>query len=204
MITCNYCKKEREGWYINSAGVCFDCLKQLAKIPELFRDKDYTNFRVSKGNQLALEKAHGFFKSKQGLFLFGGVGTGKTHLAVSILKEAIKLGFGIEITVMPNLFLRLRDSFKNGGDETESDIIQQFQRGLVLFDDFGTEKITNYTVQTVYTLINERYNTNQHKIIITSNISLQEIAENMLDKIASRICQMCQIVKIQGKDWRVK
>lgn len=163
-----------------------------------------------------------------GLFITGPAGTGKSYMAAAILKDRIysdalkhyqELYYGKEkhgpqfaldrsskswewITV-PELLLSLRSSFKDKSDETEEGIIRQYSRvEWLILDDLGAEKSSEFTIQSLYLIIDRRYS-EMRPTIITSNLSLGEISEKVGDRIASRIAGMCKVVELKGKDRRL-
>jgi DNA replication protein DnaC len=68
-------------------------------------------------------------------------------------------------------------------------------------DDLGTEKPSDWVIQTLYVIINSRYEEDK-QTVITSNYSLEEIRKNLNDKIASRIIAMTEVIEIKGIDRR--
>ena len=145
------------------------------------------------------------------LFITGGFGTGKTYLAVGILKYYINqlpcINFvepfknvPIFITV-PELLMKIRNCFSL--NECEETIIDKYSNSpLLILDDLGAEKTTEWVLQTLYIILNNRYS-NLKRTIITSNLSLDELRDKIGDRIASRIAGMCKIVKLTGCDRRV-
>jgi DNA replication protein DnaC len=73
----------------------------------------------------------------------------------------------------------------------------------LILDDLGVEKTTEWSLQTLYTIIDRRYR-EEKQTLITSNLTLDEIAEKVGDRIASRIAGMCKVVEIKGRDRRLK
>ncbi|MDZ4228389.1 MAG: AAA family ATPase [Candidatus Levybacteria bacterium] len=162
----------------------------------------------------------------KGYFLHGPRGTGKTHLMSAIMKDMIlnaELSVGYEscsneertkipyyfkpdeyplfITV-PNLLLKIRSCF---GDDSvsEEDLIDEYCKVSVLFlDDLGTEKVSDWVLQTLYLIIDYRYG-EMKKTIISSNYNLDQIANRLDDRIASRIAGMCKVFEISGADRRI-
>jgi DNA replication protein DnaC len=202
-MICSNCGKQYPEWMILPTGVCVACARLLAVIPPVYLDKSFDNFVVGK-NQKAVEKCKAFDKSERGLFLYGSPGAGKTHLAIAVLKNIIKSGKEIKIAIMPNVFLALRDTFSKNEGLGEADILDYYSSGCVLFDDFALEKQSPFCLTTVYTLLNNRWISGQHKIIITSNLSIGEISQTMSDRLASRISGMCDLVQVVGEDRRVR
>lgn len=145
------------------------------------------------------------------LFITGGVGLGKTHLMIALMKweveqklltrEAIDLDF-LYISV-PELFLKIRNSY-NGGYETEKQLIDQFSNVDKLFlDDLGTARPTEWSLEVLYMIIDGLYKNNK-KLIISSNHTLDALQKKYDQRIVSRIKEMCQIMKLSGADRRLK
>ncbi len=152
---------------------------------------------------------------KSGYYFHGPVGTGKTDLAVSFLKNVIlnseplceydgkyrlqdNLGLFVSVPVM---LLNIRGAFKSETIE-EMDLIKKYMKPeILIMDDLGTEKTTDWVIQTLYVIINSRYEEDK-QTVITSNYSLEEIRKNLNDKIASRIIAMTEVIEIKGIDRR--
>ena len=152
--------------------------------------------------------------SCQGYFFHGPVGTGKTDMAVSLLKNIVlnaepvleygkyrlreNLGMFISVPVM---LLNIRSAFKSETID-ESELIKKYVKPEVLvMDDLGTEKVTDWVMQTLYVIINSRYE-EEKQTLITSNYGLEDIRKNLNDKIASRITAMTEIIELKGIDRR--
>lgn len=88
------------------------------------------------------------------------------------------------------LFLKLRDTFSKDSPLDESGILTGYVNvPLLVLDDLGAEKVSDYVKQTLYLLINKRYG-DCRDTIITSNLSLEEIGQSYGDRLASRIAGM--------------
>lgn len=148
----------------------------------------------------------------QGLYIVGQRGVGKTHLATAILKDHIlnhPKGYGIDYKLLPDmisvtdLIMRIKATFAKDSEESEEGVLDHYSNcKTLILDDLGTEKPTEWAVSTLYLIVDRRYR-DMRKTIITSNLSLKEIAERLDDRIASRLAEMCKVIQITGKDRRV-
>lgn len=133
-----------------------------------------------------------------GLILIGGVGTGKTHLAVSIAHYAIEHGIVTKFGNVTDIFHSLRDAFT-----TDEDILSEVQTvQLLILDDLGKENLTEWVKETIYSIINYRY---EHMLstVITTNLTMQELQNRLGSATVSRIMEMCKYVEMNGKDYRI-
>ncbi len=174
---------------------CLDCLKVERAFGRRYlyaRPSDIKHEKLIGSIKRILESGTG------GLFIYGSVGTGKTHILAAIARRASIY----KAIAVPNLMLVLRESFKSE-HSTESVIIEKYARAnLLLLDDLGAEKSTEYAIQSLYLIIDRRWREDK-PTIITSNLNLTELAGKLDDRIASRIAGMCEVVKLTGKDRRL-
>jgi DNA replication protein DnaC len=141
-------------------------------------------------------------EGKGGLFLHGPPGTGKTHLAIALLKDHGRMEYGSFVTVA-SLLMELRDSFRDGAERSEKGIIEHYSNvQLLVLDDLGAEKTSEFALQSLYIIIDKRYS-EMRSTIITSNLTVDEIAEKVGDRIASRIAGMCRVIELKGRDRRI-
>jgi DNA replication protein DnaC len=153
----------------------------------------------------------------QSSFVSGKIGSGKTLYAVFMMLTYLKNNFihadwgkTAEFISIPDFLLKLKMCFnfnlKNDKEEknlSEFEIISKYKNlDFLVFDDFGAEKTTEWALQTLYLIINHRYE-NEKITIFTSNFTLSELAEKLGDeRITSRIQQMCRIVKTNDINYR--
>lgn len=149
------------------------------------------------------EKINQAFEEKKGIFLTGQAGTGKTYIMYCILKELIKTREeDFTFIDMPWLSILLKSYVKKDTDPVDN--IKEYTSPKYLFlDDLGVEKMTDFLFESFYTIIDIRY-CHLKPCFISSNYSLKEISENINDRIASRIAEMCIIIKLEGEDKRIK
>ena len=183
-----------------------------AGLGKRFLTRNFSNFdkgRSPTAYESCLKYSKGIIdnvKQGRGLLLYGPVGTGKTHLVAGIIDYIARIkkrqfpGNIIFITMI-NLLAELRFSVQEQG-KTES-LIREFQKcSLLIIDDFGTEKETDWTAETIYKIINYRYE-ELKPIIITTNSNIKEFFDYFDERLASRIMETCATVTLQGEDYRL-
>lgn len=143
-------------------------------------------------------------ETRRGLYLHGTVGTGKTHIAYGIykhLKDDMHLSVRFHNTT-ELMFDIKRDFDRNQYDKQRWDERLTEFRGVLILDDIGAERLTDFVAETFYLIINSRYN-DMLPTIFTSNLPIGELAERISDRTASRIVEMCDIVRLDGDDRRL-
>ena len=144
-----------------------------------------------------------FLENKDGLFLTGKVGTGKTYLACAIGRELIMEGNKILFKTIPSLFQDIRATFGKTNKEDESHIINKYSCiPYLILDDLGAEKMSDFSLDRLYLIIDGRY-ADELPTIITSNLSLKDIREKIHDRISSRIAGSCRTIQMPEVDLRL-
>ena len=179
------------------------------------RNYNFENYKVCNENKTAYFKAKKYVadllagKKSNSLFITGNIGTGKTHLAASIANELIKNGQPVIFGTLINLLTEVKDSYSIDG-EYESKIINKYSKiGLLIIDDLGKERPNEWTLEKLFTIINNRYENNL-PVIITTNYNREKLRERLAcnknyeiaDSIISRLYEMCKGINITGKDKR--
>jgi DNA replication protein DnaC len=139
----------------------------------------------------------------RGLWLFGDTGTGKTTLAMLISKAALEAGKTVAIYSLPKLLARIRRTYDSepGGDSYLSFFERLTSVDLLHIDDLGAEKRSDWVLEQLYALVNERYEA-QRSILITTNLPHPELEEQIGSRTVSRLTQMCDEVEVRGDDRR--
>lgn len=156
-------------------------------------------------------------KKAQGLYLAGPVGTGKTHtawtaLAAWCLAASVKpyhaghseewIGGG---RYGPSVvFTRLTDLLDDmrPGDDGRLRIRDCQGARLLVLDDIGAEKPSEWTQERLYSIIDERYS-GCLPLIVTSNLPPSKLADQAGERVASRLAEMCVVVPVTGSDRRM-
>ena len=150
-------------------------------------------------------------RSGSSLLIVGGVGCGKTlyasKLALSCMRQTFFERGGLRnfcFETVPKLLNEIRDSFDNTEIRSEEVINKYLEADLLILDDLGVEKVTPWVLQTLYIIVNDRYEYLK-PTIFTSNLSGGEMADKFDDdRIPSRIVGMCNIRHLGNKDRRIK
>ena len=130
--------------------------------------------------------------------ILGEVGAGKSVSASELLEyQAVEHGAMPCWLNVPELMLKIRATFEKNFDLNEDEIIGRVVNtyGWLCLDDVGAEKITDYTTSTLYLILNQR-GENGQPTVITSNLSLDAIAQKMDDRIASRLARYGHVVTL--------
>jgi DNA replication protein DnaC len=215
------CRTER-GW-----GRAFD----RARIPKKFIDctlEDYVPNYSGNNPTLnaAILQARNFVKAYphetygKGLMLVGEIGTGKTHLAVAILKALItERGAKALFYDCATLLDDLKNTYERKVDVTEREMLMPiYEADVLLLDELGAAKVTDWGSDTIARVINARYNDSRTTIVTTNLPNLPPIGiterdnfapmrrETLGDRIGermrSRLQEMCVVVEMAGKDFR--
>jgi len=140
-------------------------------------------------------------RNSPSLLLAGPTGTGKTHNAFAALRLYGESGRNVRLWVATSTAAFYGDLRPSGGRDTEKAFAAFAGTGLLLLDDLGATKNTEWTEEITYRLIDHRYN---HCLptIFTTNVRIGELAERLGDRTASRLAEMCQRIVLEGADKR--
>lgn len=183
-----------------------DAAMECAGFPKKFLRRDWQTPEFVK--KYAPPDSRGGFRDFKGLFLVGATGR-KKSASLSLLARDWMKRIGSkgakawQFVSFPEVCVSLQESWGDGG-RGPMEIIDRLSRvPLLVLDDVGAEKTTDYVLQSAYLIFNRREQ-NEMPIYGTSNLSLEEIGRKLDDRIASRIRGMCHVVAVGGDDQRGK
>lgn len=169
----------------------------VAGIPPLFRDAKLSDFKNIDPALEWMEQREGF------LVVVSPCGRGKSRLACAMTMELRRNAVPCTLVFSSDLFLALRNSFgqRNSSGPSEKELIESLVRGKVLIvDDIGVQKQSEYVIEAWYTIIDTRYR-ECLPTAFTSNLSLREISLCMSDRVASRLMSG-KVMTLGGPDRR--
>jgi DNA replication protein DnaC len=136
--------------------------------------------------------------------LCGTVGTGKTHLACAVVRGLTsnrRINSAMFLYV-PKFLSDLRDSFDLPMQERRDWLDRVMTCDLLVLDDLGAEKTSEWVREQLGIIINERWG-NRRSVIVTSNLTLDNYRSTLGERAASRLAAMCPFVfEITGSDQR--
>lgn len=169
-----------------------------------FADRTFRNFDGNAFNaayQTALEYAKGFPSNPgEGLIFTGNPGTGKTHLAAAITNHIIGVH---KVPVKFVSYVDFLESLKAGfsGKEKEDEVKRLNEIPLLVIDDLGKERTSEWSNAVLYRIVNMRY---EHclPVIITTNETISDLEKAVGEATVSRLMEMCKGVRMVGADHR--
>ena len=213
-----------------------------ARIPERYRHCDFDNFEtdseyligtpaeVAAWNR-SMEQARlvvqGFTRNypaakEHGLLLMGPCGVGKTHLAVAALQELMRRGHSCLFYDYRELLKEIQDSYNPETASTELGVLDPVVKiEVLLLDDLGASKPSDWALETIGHILNARYNDNRMTLVTTNyidgdanprpvtrpsplrpSIIDDNLAKRIGNRIRSRLYEMCRTVEIFAPDYR--
>lgn len=137
-----------------------------------------------------------------GLMLYGGLGCGKTFLAACTANALIDAGYRVMMTGLTALEGKLKAGF---GEERERTLQRVRGCDLLILDDVGVERGTEYMVEQVYLIVNERYKAGK-PLMITTNLRPEDLKNGAFPewrRVHDRLIEMCQPVLVHGDSRRI-
>jgi len=204
-----------------------DALLKAARIPKRYEHCELSNFEYE-GPQRALFPARmaackfveEYPVDNTGLLLIGTIGVGKTHLAVGIIKElTTSKGIGCLFYDYRELLKEIQNSYNQSVNATELEVLRPvFESEILVLDELGAVKPTEWVWDTVSLILNTRYNHNRTTIITTNFDDRpagaiagprgaardETLGDRIGERMRSRLHEMCRIIKMEGEDFRQK
>jgi DNA replication protein DnaC len=153
-----------------------------------------------------VENMEANLEAGRGLWLMGDTGTGKTTLAMLVSKAALEDSRSVAIYSLPKLLARIRRTYDSepGGDSYLSFFERLTSVDLLHIDDLGAEKRSDWVLEQLYALVNERYEA-QRSMLVTTNLDPHELEQQIGSRTVSRLVEICgEPLPLFGPDRRVQ
>lgn len=185
---------------------------QRAKISSMmddtFRTACFANYQIRNGNERHLKVAKKYciefskmYERNQGLLFWGTVGTGKSYTAACIANYLLEANTSVVMTSFVRILQEMQ-GFDREREETFTNKLNSVK--LLTIDDLGAERSTDYALEKVYGIIDNRYRAKK-PLILTTNLTLrqmQEATDIRYARIYDRIFEMCYPMEFSGVSWR--
>ncbi len=224
------CKKCSDTGYTADGKRCkcfnkqiIDCLYKMSNMVHMIERENFNSFDINvfsndpyngevytpKQNMYNIletceDFCNNFDRINVNLLFYGGTGLGKTFMCNCVAKALIDKEKTVLYQTAFNLFEILENHKFNRANETEENKMNynmMFDCELLIIDDLGTEFNNSFTNAELFNIINERLITDK-KTIISTNLSLEQLAEAYSDRIMSRVFNNFAPLKFYGKDLR--
>jgi DNA replication protein DnaC len=190
---------------------------EAARIPRRYEECSLGNYQPANNNGSQLQAFNYAYRLvreypsvDRGLLFMGTCGVGKTHLSVAILHELMeKKGVSCLFYEFGSLLKEIQNSYNPVSQTSELKVLTRIiQAEVLVLDELGASKPTDWVRDTMMHVINTRYNDRKLTIFTTNylDVRISERDEILEDRIGVRQCsrlfEMCKTVQIEGEDYR--
>ena len=149
-----------------------------------------------------IEKFEEMKKKNQGMLIYGDPGNGKTYFSACIGNALMQKSIPVIAVGAIGLTERISQSKRTWGEEGVFTVLNNLENAdLLIIDDLGTEEDNKWTRAMIYQVIEKR-NSSKLPVIITTNISINELKNRYSDRTYSRLMEMCSFIRNTGVDIR--
>jgi DNA replication protein DnaC len=179
-------------------------------IPKRYRGVSFERQPVADMDPYVVQRVRQFVRrieknleEGRGLWFFGDVGTGKTSLAMIVSKAALEAGRSVAIYSVPRLLADIKETYEADADRSYAELFRRLcEVDLLHLDDLGAEKRTEWVLEQLYSIVNERWQ-NERSIVVTTNLVLDDLRDQIGFRTVSRIEGVCgEAIPIMGRDLR--
>jgi hypothetical protein len=195
------CPECRGAGYVRASGGIRECVcaaesRVIARLPERFRQATLLDFSKNIQDFVLDWLSH----PRDGLLITGAVGTGKTHLLAAITRTLLLVHREAVFHRCGDLYRALRACYGENCSE-ESVLRKYFAPRWLFLDDLGAGSLSDFERRNTLEILDQRFN-QRLPTAVSTNWSLEQIAEKMDDRIASRLSSLAGL-ELSGEDRRV-
>lgn len=222
-VVCPHCRRSTprtrawfHGRWIAFAPYPCDCEGYKAEVARIERREEERGMRRVEVPERFAETAGradarsmvAAIKGGRGVYLHGPNGTGKTTMAYAVASALAAEGWRVEVTTLAAIRSDLSDVFATG-DAQQAIFRRLAKADLLVLDDLGKESPNPKTAETLYRVVNDRYE-RRRAVLVTSNFGRGELAARLAEgcdrstakAVASRLAEMTESVEMGGADRR--
>lgn len=134
----------------------------------------------------------------KGFLISGPTGVGKTYILHALANH---FRYSVTFENWVDLLLEYKDTMDKGYQRDA--IYQLFSNNILVIDDVGAEKVTEWAIERLYIIINKAYERG-HIVLLATNLTPKQFRETYGDRIFSRLNEMCTLLELDGDDRRMK
>jgi DNA replication protein DnaC len=182
------------------------------RLPKRFREVSFEREPIASMNASLIREVRTYVRSirerldeGRGIWFVGGVGTGKTTLAMLISKAAMEADRTVAIYSLPRLLALLRDTYDDDAQYSLNELIDRLcSVDLLHIDDVGAEQSSPWVLEQLYTIVNTRYEDGK-ALLLTTNLDRKALVEQIGPRTVSRIYEICggDPLPMWGDDHRI-
>ncbi|MEV8610213.1 ATP-binding protein [Amycolatopsis sp. NPDC051373] len=178
--------------------------KSAQRVPRRYQDAVATVPELRAWATILISRAGvtstGVIPDGPSVLMLGRTGTGKTYQAYGAIRALLASGAGFswELVTAPDLYARMRPRH---GIDSESGFVSYARSKVLVVDDLGAAKNSEWIEEVNYRLINYRYD-HELPTLFTSNVPPKDLTVALGDRVASRLIEMCERVSLKGDDRR--
>jgi DNA replication protein DnaC len=191
-------------------------LMEAACIPQRYNECSLQSYKPAQGNASQLRAFNYAFRLvreypavDRGLLFMGTCGVGKTHLSVAILRGLVEKDIPCLFYEFGVLLKEIQNSYNPVSQTSELKVLAPvFESEVLVLDELGASKPTDWVRDTMMQIINTRYNDKKLTIFTTNYLDgrrseRDEILEDRIGvRLRSRLFEMCKTVQVEGEDYR--
>ncbi len=188
---CDCLRKLLSGFDFNAVSESSDFSFEKFRL-DVYSDEIIPKYNLSARAQMknildyCKDYVQSFSPGSDNILMYGGAGLGKTYLCNCIASGLSSKGFNVILSSSYNIFEVISKNKFNFKADLTDDIDRYYECDLLIMDDLGTEFVTEYTVSSLFDIINYRL-THNKPMIINANLSLQDMSTRYSDRVVSRL-----------------